>query len=124
MLLSSTTTAGTLIQYAKVGGRLPNGPSAGGYTGIMGGHPATSLITAAWQKGLLTKVDEKTAYETMKRDLPVRVSNHAGRVVQDAFEYWALAQMAEELGHGADAKSFQPVIDGWKKFFDPKKNLS
>jgi len=114
----------SMIQYAKVGGRLPNGPSAGGYTGIMGGRPATSLITATWQKGLLTKVDKKTAYETMKRNHPVRVnSKHTGRAVQDAFEYWALAQMAEKMGHGADAKSFQAVIDGWKKFFDPKTNL-
>ncbi|NQV35482.1 MAG: glycoside hydrolase family 92 protein, partial [Phycisphaeraceae bacterium] len=47
----------------------------------------------------------------------------AGRAVQDAFEYWALAQMAEEMGRNADAKAFQPVINGWKKFFDPKKNL-
>ncbi len=114
----------SLIQYAKVGGRLPNGPSAGGYTGIMGGHPATSLITATWQKGLLTRVDEETAYEAMKRDLSGRVnSNHAGRAVQDAFEYWALAQMAEEMGREADAKAFQAVIHGWTQFFDSKKNL-
>jgi len=114
----------SLIQYAKVGGRLPNGPSAGGYTGIMGGHPATSLITATWQKGLLSKVDEHTAYDMMKRDLPIRVnSKHAGRAVQDAFEYWALAQMAEDMGRDADAKALQPVIHGWKQFFDPQKNL-
>jgi putative alpha-1,2-mannosidase len=113
----------SLIQYAKVGGRLPNGPSAGGYTGIMGGRPATSLITATWQKGLLTKVDEKTAYETMKRDHPIQVSQSAGRAVQDAFEYWALAQMAEETNNSADAEAFQPIIHGWKKFFDSKINL-
>jgi len=114
----------SMIEYAQVGGRLPNGPSAGGYTGIMGGRPATSLITATWQKGLLTKVDEVKAYETMSRDHhPVRVSNHAGRAVQDAFEYWALAQMAKELERGADAESFQPVIHGWKKHFDAEKNL-
>jgi putative alpha-1,2-mannosidase len=61
----------------------------------------------------------------MKRDhQPARVdANRAGRAVQDAFEYWALAQMAEEMGHGEDAEAFQPVIDGWKKFFDTKKNL-
>ena len=114
----------SMIQYASVGGRLPNGPSAGGYTGIMGGRPATSLITATWQKGLLTKVDETEAYETMRRDhSPVRVSNHAGRSVQDAFEYWALAQMAKEMGRDTDAKSFEPVINGWRKHFDPEKNL-
>ena len=114
----------SMIQYAEVGGRLPNGPSAGGYTGIMGGRPATSLITATWQKNLLRKVDAEKAYETMKRNHPGRVnSNHAGRAVQDAFEYWALVQMAEEMGRDADAQSFKDVINGWKKFFDPEKNL-
>jgi putative alpha-1,2-mannosidase len=60
----------------------------------------------------------------MRRDhFPVRVSNHAGRSVQDAFEYWALAQMAKEMGRDTDAKSFEPVINGWRKHFDPEKNL-
>ena len=114
----------SMIQYASVGGRLPNGPSAGGYTGIMGGRPATSLITATWQKGLLTKVDEAAAYEATRRDhSPVRVSGHAGRSVQDAFEYWALAQMAKEMGRDTDAKSYEPVINGWRKHFDSNKNL-
>ncbi len=115
----------SMIEYAEVGGRLPRGPCAGGYTGIMGGRPATSLITATWQKGLLTKVDEEKAYETMKRDHhPIRISgNHAGRAVQGAFEYWALAQMAEEMGHDEDVESFRAWIDGWKKYFDPEKNL-
>jgi len=113
----------SMIEYAQIGGRLPNGPSAGGYTGIMGGHPAISMITAAWQKGLLTRVDEEKAYETMKRDLQPQVSKNVGRAVQHAFEYWALAQMAGEMGRKADAESFQPVIQGWQKFFDPEKNL-
>ncbi|NWK57504.1 glycoside hydrolase family 92 protein [Verrucomicrobiaceae bacterium N1E253] len=113
----------SMVQYAKVGGRLPNGPSAGGYTGIMGGRPATSLITATWQKGLLNKIDEKDAYETMMRNHPARISKHAGRSVQDAFEYWALAQMAQEMGHGGDVIAFEPVINHWKTFYDPKQKL-
>jgi putative alpha-1,2-mannosidase len=35
-----------LVEYAQTGGHLPRGPCAGGYSGIMRGCPATSLITA------------------------------------------------------------------------------
>lgn len=115
-----------LVQYDEDGGRLPRGPSAGGYTDIMTGSPATSLITATWQKGLLTKVDAGKAYEAMKRShpqqLPEKPSN-AGIAVQGAFEYWALAQMAEEMGHAEDAASFQAPINDWKRFHDPESNL-
>jgi len=113
----------SMVQYSKVGGRLPNGPCAGGYTGIMGGHPAVSLIAATWQKGLLRKVDQKEAYEAMRHNLPSAASGHAGRAVQDAFECWALAQMAEETGRQDDADALRPVIEGWKNHFDPKKKL-
>jgi putative alpha-1,2-mannosidase len=46
----------------------------------------------------------------------------AGEMVQGAFEYWALVQMAEELGHEEDLSVYAPWIDGWKKYFDPEKN--
>ena len=67
------------------------------------GLPATSLITATWQKGLLRKVDEEQAYQAMKRSHPLSSETRgAGDMVQGAFEYWALAQMAEEMGHDED----------------------
>ena len=113
----------SFVEYARVGGRLPCGPCAGGYTGIMGGHPAVSLITATWQKGLLTKVDPMEAYTVMRHDMPRNVSNSAGRAVQDAFECWALAQMADEIKRPDDARLVRPVIEGWKKYFDPNENL-
>jgi putative alpha-1,2-mannosidase len=114
----------SFVEYAEVGGVLPRGPCAGGYTAIMRGCPATSLITATWQKGLLRKVDEQKAYAAMKRSHPLLIRDAGvGEAVQGAFEYWALAQMAEEMGRAADARSFQPWIDGWKKYFDPAKNL-
>ena len=59
-----------LVEYAEAGGVLPRGPSAGGYTWIMKGCPATSLITATWQKDLLTKVGEEKAYQAMKTSQP------------------------------------------------------
>ena len=114
----------SMIEYAEAGGHLPRGPSAGGYTGIMTGCPATSLITATWQKGLLRKVGEDKAYEAMKRSHPQLIQDSGvGVAVQGAFEYWALAQMAEEMGHDEHLPDYRPWIDGWKKYFDPEKNL-
>jgi putative alpha-1,2-mannosidase len=114
----------SMVEYAEAGGHLPRGPSAGGYTGIMTGCPATSLITATWQKNLLKKVDEDQAYQAMKRSHTQLIKgNNTGIKVQGAFEYWALAQMAEELGRHADVQSFQTWIDGWKACFDPNTNL-
>jgi len=114
----------SMVQYAEDGGHLPRGPCAGGYTGIMAGCPATSLITATWQKGLLRKMDEEKAYQAMKRSHPkLTADGGAGKMVQGSFEYWALAQMAQEMGRSEDAESWRKWIDGWQKYFDPKKNL-
>jgi len=114
----------SLVEYAEAGGHLPRGPSAGGYTGIMTGCPATSLITATWQKGLLRKVDQEKAYQAMRRSHPKLIQDRGpGTTVQGAFEYWALAQMAEEMGHDEHLPAYRSWIDGWKKYFDPEKNL-
>jgi putative alpha-1,2-mannosidase len=90
----------------------------------MTGCPATSLITATWQKGLLTKVDEEQAYQTMRRSHPQLIQDRGpGTMVQGAFEYWALAQMAGEMGHNKDLPDYRPWIGGWKKYYDPEKKL-
>jgi len=116
--------ASSMLEYAKVGGHIPRGPSGGGYTCIMRGCPTTSLITSCWQKKLLTKVDDKTAYEVLKKSHPVLITDSgAGEAVQGAFEYWALAQMAEEMGYTDDVRAYQPWIDKWKKYYDPEKQL-
>lgn len=126
-----------LVQYADHGGALPRGPSAGGYTFIMTGSPATSLITAAYQKGLLRKVDAEHAFQTMKRNhLPgggMGVGTfydqngwqpgNAGLTVQWAFEDWALAQMALKLGHGEDHTHFIRRSQGWPKLYNPEHGL-
>ena len=116
----------SMIEYADNGGYLPRGPCAGGYTGIMTGCPATSLITSAWQKGLLTKVDPAHAYATMKKSHPIQLqgdSTEPGILVQGAFEYWALSQMAEELGKKEDVVSYQSWIDAWRECFHPVVKL-
>ena len=116
----------SMVQYAEAGGHLPRGPSGGGYTGIMTGCPATSMITATWQKNLLTKVNEEKAYLAMKRSHPKLIRGDAGSpgiMVQGGFEYWALSQMAEEMGKHQDVESYQEWISAWRKCFDPKEKL-
>lgn len=49
--------AASLLEYDVNGNLLPRGPCAGGYSYIMTGCPATSLITSAFQKGLTRKWD-------------------------------------------------------------------
>ena len=117
----------SMVQYAEDRGTLPRGPTCGGYTWIMCGCPATSLITATWQKQLLTKVDAEVAYQAMKRSHPRLLHeidlSHASPLVEGAFEYWALAQMAEEMGKTDDVKSYQEWIHAWKQIYNPATGL-
>jgi len=131
-----------LVKYADNGGLLPRGPSAGGYTMIMKGCPATSLITSAYQKGLLTKVDVPHAYETMRRnhgpggmlsfDDEESLAHYtekgwspsnAGTTVEWAFEDWALGQMAADLGKDKDASRLEKRSTGWKTLYHDKVGL-
>ncbi len=113
-----------LLEYEKHGGTLPRGPSGGGYTGIMRGSPATSLITATWQKGILTKADTENAYRAMKHSNELLIHDHnVGEAVQGSFEYWALSNMAEELGKTEDVLEYKPWLTKWKKYYNPEKQL-
>ncbi|MDH4202598.1 MAG: GH92 family glycosyl hydrolase [Phycisphaerae bacterium] len=127
----------SLMQYARVGGKLPRGPCGGGYTGIMRGNPATSLMTAAYQKNLMTKVVPEEAFEQMKKDhMPggmMEVDQHyiengwapgkAGETIQWAFEDWALAQMAAGMNKSGDAKYFLNRSAGWRALVHPETGL-
>ena len=60
--------AACLIEYARNGGLIPRGPNVGGYSYIMTGCPATSLITSAYQRGIIKKWSPTAGYEAMKRN--------------------------------------------------------
>ncbi|MDP4186879.1 MAG: GH92 family glycosyl hydrolase [Bacteroidota bacterium] len=127
----------SLIQYSENGGLLPRGPNLGGYSYIMSGCPATSLITSAFQRGICKKWDIAQGYAAMKRNhLPGGMMSfneddkmrfyikngyapeQAGYTIQWSFEDWALSQMAEKLGKKKDALYFLRRSKGWDKLFN------
>lgn len=128
----------SFLQYGENGGLLPRGPSAGAYTYIMTGCPATSLITSAYQRGICHKWDPERAFKVMKKnherggmlafdmddELDFYVNhgycpNDAGLTIQWAFEDWALGQMAQKMKKGKDAEYFLRRSEGWKASFHP-----
>lgn len=134
--------AGSLLEYDANGGLLPRGPVAGGYSYIMTGCPATSLITSAYQRDITKKWSPNLAYEVMKRNhekggmLALDMDNqldfyvnegycpdNAGLTIQWTFEDWALGQMASRKGHKKDADYYKKRSNGWAKSFNPEKKL-
>ena len=134
--------AASLVQMSVDGGLLPRGPNAGGYSFIMSGCPATSLITSAYQQGLTHKWSPKVALKQMvKNHLPGGMMGHgiddgfkfymqngycpdrAGLTIQWAFEDFALSQMAESMGQKGIASSFAQRSHGWVNSFDKETGL-
>ena len=130
----------SMVQYADNGGLLPRGPCAGGYSYIMTGCPATNMLVSAYMKGMLTKVDAKHTFETIKRNhLPggmmgaeddVRFymqegwcPGNAGETLEWTFQDWALAQMANKLGKQKDYNIFSDRSDGWKHLYRQDQQL-
>lgn len=130
----------SMLQYADNGGLLPRGPCGGGYSYIMTGDPAVSLIGSTFQKGLLTKADPEHAFEVMKRnqmpggmlgdpeDVKFYIKNgwwkdNAGITIEAAFQDWVVAQMAFKLGKKNDFRTFMKRSQGWKACFDPGQKL-
>lgn len=135
----------SMIEYANNGGLLPRGPSGGGYSYIMTGNPAASLIVSTYMKGLLTKADPVKAYEIIRRNqMPAGMlgggpggrpqdvefyikkgwwPGNAGITIEAAFQDWGAAQMAQKLGKKKDYNYFMKRSAGWKNCFDTTQKL-
>lgn len=127
----------SLIRYADNGGLIPRGPCAGGYTYIMSGCPATPLIVATYNKGLLTKCDPMHAFRTMQRNhMPGGMMGigefylqngyqpgNAGMTLESTFQDWALSQMALRLGLRDEAAQFSRRSQGWRTLYRPDMQL-
>lgn len=132
----------SLLKYAETGKLIPRGPCGGGYSFIMSGCPATSMVTSAFQQGVLRKWNPRKAMKLL-------ISNHeeggmlgfnfedefrfyvkngyapekAGLTVQWTFEDWALSQMCERLGNRKDAKRLLKRSQGWRALVHPELHL-
>jgi len=130
----------SMVQYAINGGLLPRGPSGGGYSYIMTGSPSTNLIASTFQKGLLTKIDSKVAYDKVKKNLlpggmlgdPEDIEfytengywpSNAGITLEAAFQDYSMSQMAKAMGKEEDYNFFSKRSKGWKTLFNPIQNL-
>lgn len=131
-----------LLQYDQNGGLLPRGPSAGGYTYIMEGCPATSMITSAYQRKIQKKWSAEAGYQAMKRNHEKGgmlalgrekqlahylrhgyCPDNAGLTIQWTFEDWALGQMAKALGKQEDYAYFQKRATRWPASFHREVGL-
>ncbi|MHA4811658.1 GH92 family glycosyl hydrolase [Flavitalea flava] len=130
----------SLIQYADNGYVLPRGPSGGGESYIMTSCPATNLIVSTYMKGLLTRTDQRHAFEVIKRNhLPGGMlgsaedikfytekgwwPGNAGITIEAGFQDWGIAQMAKRLGKQKEYAFFSKRADGWKYCFDTTQKL-
>lgn len=130
----------SMVQYAENGYLLPRGPSGGGYSYIMTSCPATNLIASTYQKGMLTKVSTRTAYEKIRQnhlpggmlgdsaDIDFYTKNgywpgNAGITLEAAFQDYALAQIAKDMGKRKDYQFFMSRSTGWKTLFNEEQQL-
>lgn len=134
--------AAALVEYGINGDLLPRGPCAGGYSYIMTGCPATSLITSAYQRDITRKWNPVVGYQVMKRnhgkggmlalgmdkELDFYVAHgycpdNAGLTIQWAFEDWALGEMASKMKKRKDYAYFHNRSMGWAGSFHPDLKL-
>ena len=132
----------SMVEYGVNGGLIPRGPCGGGYSFIMSGCPATSMITSAYQRGLCHKWNPGKAYGILRRnhekggmlgynyerefdvyDVEGYAPERGGVTVQWAFEDWTLSQMATAMGKRKDAARFGLRSKGWVKCIHPDLHL-
>lgn len=132
----------SMLEYANNGGLIPRGPCGGGYSFIMSGCPATSMITSAFQRNLTRKWNPAKAYPVLLRnhqrggmlgfnsesEFDFYIKNgyapgRAGLTVQWTFEDWALSHMARKLGKKKDAARLEARTKDWRKCIHPQLHL-
>lgn len=134
--------AASFLQTGIDGGLLARGPCAGGYSFIMSGCPATTLIASAYQQGLYKKWDPEIALDLMHRnhqpggmqgwgtgdDFDFYIANgycpdRGGLTVQWCFEDWVLSQMAQKMDRKDLAEEYAKRSEGWKAAMHPELKL-
>ena len=131
-----------LVQYADNGQLLPRGACSGGYSFIMSGCPATSLLVSTYMKGIMKKADPLHTFDVIKRnhmpggmmsyesadDLKFYISHgycpdNASKTLEWAFQDWGASRMAARLGKHSDARMFEKRSRAWTPLFNAELGL-
>jgi len=121
-----TDTINSLVELADDSDRdyLERWELLNAYSGCMIGNPAVVVIQDAHAKGLRDFNIEK-AYQLSKNSVE-RFGNgergHAGSIshtLEYAFDEWCVGQLAEQLGHKADAEKYAKRSQNYRNVFDP-----
>lgn len=135
----------SLVEMSKQGGYLPRWPSGSGYTNSMFGTPADLVIAETYLKGI-QDFDVQTAYQKMKSTAlgpPSVGSAFSGRAgieqylqygycpadlvpksIAKTLEYcysdYAIARLAEALGHSDEAADFDQRAGYYRNVWNPE----
>jgi len=126
------SVANSLLEMGRVGGAMDRGPNLGGYSHIMTGAPASMVVAAAYETGAYS-FDPMAAFQQIKKDQSVGgiegvddfyvshgwMQGNAGETLEDSFEDWCAAQMANKLGLTADYTEFMRRSKGWQNVYNP-----
>lgn len=128
----STDWIKTAVNMYKIEGRLPRWEIQGHLSGNMIGNHALPMILDAYNKGV-QNFDQEMAYEGMKKSMeaipyynnlgfiPADIENTGGSVaiiMEYAYNYWCLAEMARNLGKQDDYLLYQQRAQFYKNMFD------
>jgi predicted alpha-1,2-mannosidase len=134
----------SLTEMAKQGGYLPRWPSGNGYTNSMFGTPADMVVAEAYLKGI-HDFDVEAAYQAMRKTAlgpteKTRFSGRAGiedylrfhycpsdlmrqsvaRTLEYCYADYAIARLAEALGHREDAARLDAHAQYYRKLWNPQ----
>jgi predicted alpha-1,2-mannosidase len=135
----------SLVKMLEQGGWLPRWPSGHGYSNSMLGTPADIVIAESYLKGI-RDFDVEKAYQAMRRTALVatppgaafsgregvedylkfgycpsgRMEESVSRTMEFAWADFAIANLAEALGHREDAELFQKHSQFYRNLWNPE----
>jgi hypothetical protein len=125
----------SMLSYYDEHGLLPVWSLVGNETNTMTGHHAVPVIADAYRKGY-RGFDAEKALEAMVKSaredhrglefykeygyIPTELEvESVTKTLEYAFDDWAIASMAAELGHPEIAAEFRERAEGWRYLLDP-----
>lgn len=126
----------SMLSYYDEHGLLPVWSLVGNETNTMTGHHAVPVIADAYRKGY-RGFDAEKALEAMVKSaredhrglefyksygyIPTELEvESVTKTLEYAFDDWAIASMAADLGHPELAQEFRDRAEGWRHLLDPE----